>query len=115
MGITKTSICSGQSPRAMERGIALRISTARQDQEVLMLKSLIVLLAAAGLILAASQSASAFLPGQSPVIAAAQELGTAIEVKKKIKKFKKRPPGWDQGVKTGWGTGNVPPGQRGRW
>ncbi len=30
----------------------------------------------------------------------------------KKKKIKKRPYGWDQGKKTGWGDGDVPPGLR---
>jgi hypothetical protein len=30
----------------------------------------------------------------------------------KWKKWKKRPPGWSQGRKVGWGHGSVPPGHQ---
>ena len=81
-----------------------------------MFKPMVVLMAAVGFVLAASHSASAFLPGQSSVIAASQELDNSVQVKKKFKKvkFKKakgRPPGWDEGRKTGWGNLGMPPGQ----
>ena len=36
------------------------------------------------------------------------------EFSKEDKKHDKRPPGWDKGKKTGWGDGDIPPGQRGK-
>jgi hypothetical protein len=81
-----------------------------------MLKIFLMLTAAACFALAGAGPASAFLPGQSPMIAASQESSNAIQVKKKFKfkKMKMRPPGWDRGLKIGWRGANVPPGQRHR-
>ena len=79
-----------------------------------MMRLLVVLGIVAGLLLAGAGPASAFIPGQSTVINASKELSGALEVKKKwkLKKWKKRPPGWDRGRKVGWRGGKVPPGQR---
>jgi hypothetical protein len=78
-----------------------------------MFKQMVVLMATAGFVLAGSQSASAFLAGQSSVIAASQELDNSVQVKKKFKfkKAKGDPPGWSRGRKTGWGGLGMPPGQ----
>ena len=76
-----------------------------------MLKRMVVLMATAGIVLAGSQSASAFLPGQSSAIAASQELDNTVQVKKKFKKFKKAKwltPGHG-GIPPGHG--GIPPGQ----
>jgi hypothetical protein len=54
--------------------------------------------------------AAAFIPGQSPLIVASQQLSDTIEVK--WKKWKKTPPGWSKGRKVGWGRGTVPPGHQ---
>jgi hypothetical protein len=77
-------------------------------------RSSLAFIVAAGLVLTGTGRASAFVPGQSLVSVAAQDLGEVIEAKKKwkFKKWKKRPPGWDRGRKTGWRGGSVPPGQR---
>ena len=79
-----------------------------------MSKSLLVAAAAATAIALAGGvgPASAFIAGQSPVIAASQELGNTIEAKWKWKKWKKIPPGWAKGRKVGWRGGSRPPGQR---
>jgi hypothetical protein len=81
-----------------------------------MTRLFLVLTVAAGFTVAGVGPGSAFIPGQSSVIAASQELITTIDVKKKwkSKKWKKRPPGWDRGRKVGWRGGKVPPGQRSR-
>jgi hypothetical protein len=76
-----------------------------------MLKPIVACAAVAGaLTLTSVAPAGAFLPLQSGVNAAADAVSDVVEVKRS--KFKKRPPGWDRGRKTGWGRGSVPPGQR---
>ena len=77
-----------------------------------MLKPFLVLTAVAGFALAGTGPAAAFLPGQSHLVIASQELGNAVEVKWKFKKAKMRPPGWDRGRKVGWRGFGVPPGHR---
>jgi hypothetical protein len=68
-----------------------------------------VIIALAGL----PRPASAFVPGQSSLIVASQELSDTIEAKWKWKKkWKKIPPGWSRGRKVGWRGGSVPPGHR---
>ena len=61
--------------------------------------------------------AAAFAPGPSAVAvtyhdsaAAVDEAAPLVAVKWKVK-WKKRPPGWSRGRKTGWGGWGVPPGQ----
>jgi hypothetical protein len=78
-----------------------------------MCKQMVVLMATAGFVLAGSQSALAFLPGHSSVIAASQALDNSVQVKKKfkLKEAKGDPPGWSRGRKTGWGYWGMPPGQ----
>jgi hypothetical protein len=79
-----------------------------------MKKSFLVVSVTIGIALAGITPSSAFIPGQSPVVSASQQLDNIVEVKKKwkVKKWKKRPPGWDRGRKVGWRGGKVPPGQR---
>jgi hypothetical protein len=81
-----------------------------------MWKQVLVLIAVIIALAGLTWPASAFVPGQSPLIAASQELGNTIEAKwkkeKKWKKWKKIPPGWSRGRKVGWGGGSVPPGHR---
>jgi hypothetical protein len=74
--------------------------------EVAMFKRMLVLMAAAGFVLAGSQSASAFLPEQSSLIAASQELDNSVQVKKKFKKVKFKKAKWLPP-----GHGGIPPGQ----
>jgi hypothetical protein len=74
-----------------------------------MSKSVFVLATATAIAFAGlTEPAAAFIPGQSPMIAASQQLSDTIEVKK----WKKRPPGWSQGRKVGWRGGSVPPGHQ---
>ena len=81
-----------------------------------MKRSFLVMSVAMGIALACITPSSAFLPGQSPVVAASQELSDTIGAKWKMKwkkkKWKKIPPGWSRGRKVGWGGGSVPPGHR---
>ena len=77
-----------------------------------MSKSVFVLATATAIAFAGlTELAAAFIPGQSPMIAASQQLSDTIEVKK-WKNWKKRPPGWSQGRKVGWRGGSVPPGHQ---
>jgi hypothetical protein len=79
--------------------------------------SLIVPLAASVSGFAAITPAAAFAPGPSAVAvtyhgsaAAVDEAAPLVAVKWKVK-WKKRPPGWSRGRKTGWGGWGVPPGR----
>ena len=79
--------------------------------------SLIVALAVGVSGLAAITPAAAFAPGPGALAvtyhdsaAAVNEAAPLVAVKWKVK-WKKRPPGWSRGRKTGWGGWGVPPGQ----
>jgi hypothetical protein len=86
----------------------VRISPASL-QEIVMRKLLLMGLAAGALSLAALTQASAAMPAENAIAAAATVLGDTIAVQQK---WKKRPPGWDRGRKVGWRGGSMPPGQR---
>jgi hypothetical protein len=60
--------------------------------------------------LAASVQASAAVPAQAGIAAAATVVDNTIAVKRA--KWKKRPPGWNRGRKVGWRGSGMPPGQR---
>jgi hypothetical protein len=76
---------------------------------------LIVALGVGLSVLAASTLAAAFAPGPGALAttyqasaAASDKAAPLVAVKWK---WKKRPPGWSRGRKTGWGGWGVPPGQ----
>ena len=78
---------------------------------------LIAALAAGVSGLAAITRVAAFAPGPGALAAtyhasaaAVDEAAPLVMVKWKVK-WKKRPPGWSRGRKTGWGGWGLPPGQ----